>query len=340
MAKKKKAAEPEKIESQELGVAEELVVDSEDAQSDSIVLKEDDAELEDEESWCAMDSDSEEDFAESEFAETDLAGDSDSDASGFGASARTPYDGSLMEEMLSLEAKVEAILFASPKPVKPAEIEELIGDEGTNSKDIVHALDRLTEFYETRSGGFKLEYLKNLGYQFRTVAAAGPIMERMFSSRPRPLSRAAMETLAIIAYRQPTTRAEIEFIRGVDAGSILKNLLERDLVKCVGRKADAGRPMVFGTTDEFLRVFRLGSLEELPSLDSFQTDPELIKTAMEKLNSEEAVSVEGFIADEGGAVSEEELDTIQSQEESLELTPELDMSELETEDTPSPGSLQ
>ena len=226
--------------------------------------------------------------------------------------------GALLEELMSLQTKVEAILFASPKPIKPSEIEEWIADERISTRDIIHVIDQLLEFYETRGGGFKLEYLKNLGYQFRTIPAASPIMERMFSSRPRPLSRAAMETLAIVAYRQPVARAEIEFIRGVDAGSILKNLLERELVKCVGRKADAGRPMLFGTSDEFLRVFRLSGLEELPSLDSFQTDPSLIQAAMEKLDSEQAVSIEGFIAGEGASADLEDLAADEAIEGDLE----------------------
>ncbi len=348
MAKKKKS------EDAEIEVNEELIVDmddddfEDDDESDD-GQDEDEDEDEDEDfsvegaAWSATESD----LDELETGDLSL-GQSDSkildDGPFLRSQDRAPgatFDGSLMEEMLSLEAKVEAILFASPKPMKPSEIEELIANENTTSKDIIHAIDRLSEFYETRAGGFKLEYLKNLGYQFRSVSAAGPIMERMFSTRPRPLSRAAMETLAIIAYRQPSTRAEIEFIRGVDAGSILKNLLERDLVKCVGRKSDAGRPMVFGTTDEFLRVFRLGSLEELPSLDSFQTDPELIKTAMSKLESEEAISVEGFIADDGKDVSEDELETLQSiaadGEDDLEIT-NTELTPVEATDTPSQDS--
>src|ERR1700759_1099496 len=80
---------------------------------------------------------------------------------------------------------------------------------------------------------------------------------KIIFKRPRPLSRAAQETLAIVAYRQPVSRADIEFIRGTDSGSIIKNLLERDLICCVGRKDIPGKPMLFGTTEEFLRVYRL-----------------------------------------------------------------------------------
>jgi segregation and condensation protein B len=124
-------------------------------------------------------------------------------------------------------------------------------------------------------------------------------MERMFASRPRPISRAALETLAIIAYRQPVTRAEVEFIRGVDAGSIFKTLLERDLIKCTGRKEIVGRPMLFGTTDNFLTVFNLSSIKDLPPLESFQPSREMVQGAMEKLEGQqdELVDVEEYIAD-------------------------------------------
>ena len=115
-------------------------------------------------------------------------------------------------------------------------------------------------------------------------------MEKQFSSRPRPLSRASLETLSVVAYRQKAqkcgvTRAEVEFIRGVDAGSIFKTLVERDLLTCTGRKEIPGRPMMFGVTDEFLKVFQLGSINDLPPLDSFQTPTDVIDAAQKKIES-------------------------------------------------------
>jgi segregation and condensation protein B len=203
---------------------------------------------------------------------------------------------------LRLEAKIEAILFASQKPLKTPEILDLLNDLDVKEKDVQVTLDQLAEFYEARSGGFKLHYLKRLGYQFQTAQEAGHIMERMFASRPRPISRAALETLAIIAYRQPVTRAEVEFIRGVDAGSIFKTLLERELIKCVGRKEIVGRPMMFGTTDEFLKVFNLSSIKDLPPLESFQPSREVVQGALEKLDQgEEPVDVEEYIAESTAA---------------------------------------
>ena len=185
-------------------------------------------------------------------------------------------------EALDLASIVEAVLFASPKPLKVGDILEILADESVTSKEVSEVISSLVRFYRSRKGGFKLENVRH-GYQFQTDPAAGEVMERMFSSRPRPISRAAQETLAIIAYRQPVTRADIEFIRGVDAGSIMKNLLDRNLIKCVGRKEDSGRPMLFGTTDEFLQVYALTSLADLPPLEAFQPSHEIMKNALEAI---------------------------------------------------------
>jgi len=208
-------------------------------------------------------------------------------------------------EELTLTAKVEAIVFASPKPMRPVDVVEIL-QEDVLQVEVEAALDALVELYASRAGGFRLERLKGLGYQFRTVGAAAPIMERQFATRARPLTRAALETLSIIAYRQPVTRAEIEFIRGVDAGSIMKALMDRDLITCVGRKPDSGRPMLFGTTEDFLRVFTLSSLKDLPPLESFQPATELIQAAMSQLDGAgaESVAVEPFVGDSERPVPE------------------------------------
>ncbi len=209
----------------------------------------------------------------------------------------TPKERKLAD--MRLEAKIEAIVFASQKPLRPQEVVDMLHDPSITAEDVQATLDQLVEFYEDRAGGFKLRHLKRLGYQFQTSDAAGPIMERMFASRPRPISRAALETLAIIAYRQPCTRAEIEFIRGVDAGSIFKTLLERELIRCVGRKEIVGRPMLFGTTDQFLTVFNLSSIKDLPSLESFQPNRDMVQSATERLDAAavDLVDVEEYIAD-------------------------------------------
>jgi len=217
-------------------------------------------------------------------------------------------------EELRLESQIEAIVFASPRPLRTTDIHELLCDPALalpaiTLADVQTALDGLTEHYRNRCGGFHLRYIKRMGYQFQTVPAAARLMEKQFAARPRPISRAAMETLSIIAYRQPVTRADVEYIRGVDAGSIMKGLLERGLIACSGRKEIAGRPMLFSTTDEFLKVFQIGNVKDLPPLESFQPPAELLEGAMEKLAEasadeaegsppDHAVDLEDFIGDE------------------------------------------
>ncbi len=251
------------------------------------------------------------------------------------------------KEELGLTAKIEAIIFASPKTIKLAEITGLL-ELDLDQKTILEHIQNLQREYEERGGGFQLVHLAGQGYQFQTVKAASSLMEKMFSSRPRPISRAAQETLAIIAYRQPCTRADIEFIRGVDAGSIIKNLLERDLIKCVGRKEDAGRPMLFATTDEFLRVYRLNGLADMPPLESFQPSQDMIRGAMESLSGQAPVDVEVFIDDQDksertieGAVAgdpdEELFVSEQPDEESFEKTSETSSA---GEELPTESSLE
>ena len=224
---------------------------------------------------------------------------------------------------LDLRAQIEAVIFASSKCVKPIDLLEIIGEEVASITEIERELDELVAHYAERSGGFALEHVRGHGYQFRTVSCAGPLMERLFASKPRPLSRAALETLSIIAYRQPATRADIEFVRGVDAGSIIKNLLERGLVKCVGRKEEAGRPMLFGTTDEFLAVFRIGSLKELPPLSAFQPSHDSMSKAFEQLDGEEKILPEGedFVGEQSEDTSVSEgLVSVEGETEEIQET--------------------
>ena len=211
-----------------------------------------------------------------------------------------------LNEELTLAGKIEAIIFASPKPMRAVEIHDLLTEQGYTLKEVQDVCDELIEFYRDHAGGFHLKYIKRMGYQFQTTTAAKTLMEKQFASRPRPLSRAALETLAVIAYRQKqskgVTRAEVEFIRGVDAGSIFKTLVERNLLTCIGRKEIPGRPMMFGVTDEFLKIFQLGSISDLPALESFQTPQDVLDAAEQKISDFEAeqagVDTEQFIADE------------------------------------------
>jgi len=167
--------------------------------------------------------------------------------------------------MNDLEAVLEALLFASDAPLAPDKILDLLKDQGVLKGDIMTGLNALKTYYENRQGGFLLQEVAG-GYQFRTRSDLSTWVKRLKSSRPALLSPAGLETLAVIAYRQPVVKAEIDGVRGVDAGGTLKGLLERKLVRIVGRKDVPGKPILYGTTKKFLETFHLNDLSELPTI--------------------------------------------------------------------------
>jgi len=163
----------------------------------------------------------------------------------------------------SLKLIVEALLFASEKPMTPKDIHAVLTD--TKPADIASALRVLKYEYEAMGRSYSLQEVAD-GYQFRTRSEFGVYVLKMMQASPARLSRATMETLAIIAYKQPIMRQEIERIRGVDVGGILRTLLEKGLIKIMGRENLPGRPLVYGTTRKFLEVFDLKSIDSLPKL--------------------------------------------------------------------------
>jgi segregation and condensation protein B len=160
---------------------------------------------------------------------------------------------------------LEAALFASARPIPTAELQLL--DSDASPAALQSALDELREHYDVDGHGVELAELGG-GWQILTRSEYTETIERaQLASRPQRLSGAALETLAIIAYRQPIGRAEIEEIRGVSVGSVLKSLHERGLIDVVGRAEGLGRPLLYGTTPLFLEHFALRHLEELPRVD-------------------------------------------------------------------------
>ena len=158
---------------------------------------------------------------------------------------------------------LEGLLFAAGAPVPVARLVEAL--DGPDRKQVMRALDALDARLAEDGRGLRLMRVAG-GYQLRTLAEHGPWIRRLLGGKPPRLSRALMETLAIIAYRQPSTRPEIEAIPGVDVDGVLSTLLERRLVRIVGRKEAPGRPILYGTTKDFLEVFGLPDLEALPPL--------------------------------------------------------------------------
>ncbi len=166
-------------------------------------------------------------------------------------------------ETVRLAAVIESMLLAAGAPVPLARLVEAL--EGAPKREVTAALRALGESYERGGRGLRLVYVAG-GYQLRSAPEHGHWVRRLLGGRPPRLSRPMLETLAIIAYRQPCTRPEIEAIRGVDADAVLGTLLERRLIRIQGRKDAPGRPMLYGTTKEFLEVFGLPDLQALPPL--------------------------------------------------------------------------
>ena len=160
-----------------------------------------------------------------------------------------------------LEAVVEALLFAADRPLSVDELDRFLVSPGDVA--VVEALHSIRD--RLRGGGTCLVEVAK-GWQMRTEPMAAPWVAALRGGRPLRLSRAALETLTVVAYRQPVSRAEVEDLRGVDAGGVLRSLAERELVMVVGRKDEPGRPLLYGTTPRFLEVFGLRDLSDLPTL--------------------------------------------------------------------------
>jgi segregation and condensation protein B len=174
-----------------------------------------------------------------------------------------------------LRSIIESLLFASDKPLPAKRLIELTGER--DGENVVAAVEALRADYADR--GVVLHEVAG-GFQFRTNPMNAHWVRQLLAGRPVKLSRAQLETLAIIAYRQPITRPEVDEIRGVDSGGTVKALLDRGLIRVLGKKEEPGRPMLYGTTKEFLEFFNLKDLKDLPTLREFY---ELNEESMAKI---------------------------------------------------------
>ena len=170
-----------------------------------------------------------------------------------------------MEDLRNI---VESILFVAEEPLTIDRIKQIAAD--ASASDIHDALQELMQDYDNRQGGFYLREVAG-GYQFRTRPNYTEWVKRLLAPKPPRLSRAALETLAIIAYKQPVIRSDVEHLRGVDCGGVLRVLLERSLIRVLGRKSIPGRPLIYGTTRRFLEVFDLKDLKDLPSPEEIES---------------------------------------------------------------------
>ena len=176
----------------------------------------------------------------------------------------------------ALKNVLESLIFVSNEPVTA---KRLARAARSTIAEVQPLLDELVSDYQHR--GIHLYFVAG-GYQFRSGRESADFVKTLVAPKPIRLTRAQLETLAIIAYRQPITRPEVDDVRGVDSGSSLKMLTDRSLVKILGRKDEPGRPLVYGTTAHFLEFFGLGSLKDLPTLQEFSDLTEEHKALFEE----------------------------------------------------------
>jgi len=157
---------------------------------------------------------------------------------------------------------VESLLFVADEPLTIDRLKQIIS--GAQPQELREVLQELAADYAERQGGFYLNEVAG-GYQIRTRSEYKEWIKRLLQPRPQRLSKAALETLAIIAYKQPVIRSDVEHIRGVDCGGVLRVLLERKFIRVLGRKDIPGRPLIYATTKRFLEVFDLKNLKDLPT---------------------------------------------------------------------------
>lgn len=226
---------------------------------------------------------------DSDVADSDVAGSDDADAE-----AAEDAD---LERVALVRAALEAVFFAADESLNRRQLEKVLPDVPEDL--LARALRQLELDFAGPMRGIHLSLVAG-GWQFRTNPDLQAPVLRLFESRPTRLSKAALETLAIVAYRQPVTRAIIEEIRGVDCGGVLKTLQDYALVIVVGKMDDLGRPNLYGTTDRFLEFFGLAVLEDLPTLENFEVDSlELLGEDLQELADE--MKLEALDTDEADA---------------------------------------
>jgi segregation and condensation protein B len=168
-----------------------------------------------------------------------------------------------------MKAMLEALLFVTAEPLEPKELKQITD---MHEKDIKELLDEIAADYEERAGGILVGKVAG-GYQMLSNVEHVDLIKRLKGKgRAQKLSLAALEALAIIAYKQPITKAEVEDLRGVNSDGIVKSLLDKRLVKIVGKKEAPGKPLLYSTTREFLQYFGLNDLTELPTLKDMERD--------------------------------------------------------------------
>jgi len=218
--------------------------------------------------------------------------------------------------MDDLKSIIECLLFVADSPLGIERFKDIL--EEADSKKIRTALNSLCREYDEKGSGLILNEIAG-GYQIRTRPEYNEYVKRLLQPNPQRLSKAALETLAIIAYKQPIIRSDIEHLRGVDCGGVLRMLMEKKLVRVLGRKEIPGRPLIYATTKHFLEVFELRDLKDLPSPKEIEMVGELPPEKLEAAALQDA-SVSN--ADVGNHPAPEEVEPPDVPEPSAPETPE------------------
>jgi segregation and condensation protein B len=230
----------------------------------------------------------------------------------------------------NLDNIVLALLFSSDEPLTLRKISSLLEDARTS--EIKESVERWQKRFDDEAWSIVLEKVAG-GYQLSSRSEYASYIARLYSGRRKlRLSKAALETLAIIAYKQPITRAEIEVIRGVGCGSVVANLLERSLVRITGKAKVLGAPFLYGTTQEFLEYLGLNSLKDLPSMEELEALLEREEAAASGETAEEADAfetpqerdTEPLPADDADVEEEEGVEEVEAETGSARLGPEID----------------
>jgi segregation and condensation protein B len=180
-----------------------------------------------------------------------------------------PENSNLITDRGQIKQTLEAIIFAAPKSITLLRLKNILNHFQFDVSQLKEILEEIKTEYQDK--GFQLVSVNN-GYQFRTHPGQSEVLQKLLEDKPARLSPSALEVLAIVAYKQPITRAEIDSVRGVDSGHLMKGLLEKNLVRSEGHAETPGRPLLFGTTPYFLEVFSLGSLDDLPNTEEMKRE--------------------------------------------------------------------
>jgi segregation and condensation protein B len=207
----------------------------------------------------------------------------------------------------TLEEAAEAIIFAADEPVAPARIAEIVADvtgrPQPSNEEVATAVERLNEAYVEEERAIEIKSWAG-GYRMATRSSLSPFVKTFYvEEQETSLSRSLMETLAVIAYRQPVTRPEVDFVRGVNSDYAIRKLLEMDLASVEGRADSVGRPLLYGTTDRFLEQFGLDDLDDLPTLrevEDLLDDPAFDdeRAKLLQLDREEGISIDMLDAEQ------------------------------------------